>query len=91
MHIHFGFLLFHREENRQAEIKQLVSSGTIPSPGFIHGNASVETDGYPMGQVAAMINEILPAKTIVENMVEQAAEILSAGAAMVKARPMPKL
>mgnify|MGYP001336631169 CR=1 FL=1 len=37
-----------------------------------------------MGRVAAVINEVLPAKVIVDNMVNEAAEILQRGASLVK-------
>ena len=43
----------------------------------------MDTEPYPMGRVAAVIHEILPAKTIVENMVREAVEVLRAGGAMV--------
>lgn len=46
-----------------------------------------ETHGFAMGQVSALINDILPAKTIVEGMVEQAATIMRTRAATVNAVP----
>ena len=44
-----------------------------------------------MGRVAALIDEVLPAKVIVESMVEDAAEMLRRGGLMVKASAKSKL
>lgn len=54
----------------------------------MEGKASPETDMYAMGAVAAAIHDILPARVIVERMVNEAAEILSANATLVS---KPKL
>lgn len=76
------------EENRHAEIQDLTSRGIVPADGFKRPVTSngMDTEPYPMGRVAAVIDEILPAKTIVEDMVSQAAQILQAGSAMVTVR-----
>jgi NAD(P)H-dependent flavin oxidoreductase YrpB (nitropropane dioxygenase family) len=65
------------EDNRQDEIKRLTSAGKIPV-GFA-GDSDMETSSYPliMGQVAAMVNDVLPARVIVENMVKDAAKLLT--------------
>ena len=46
-----------------------------------------------MGKVAAVINEILPAKSIVDNimMVEEAVCVLENGNKLVERAPVPKL
>lgn len=44
-----------------------------------------------MGKVSALINEVLPAKVIVENMVEEAAHMLQLGGSLVKTGAKPKL
>ena len=44
-----------------------------------------------MGKVAAVINEILPAKFIVDNMVEEAVCALENGSKLVDRAPVPKL
>lgn len=80
----------YREENRQAEIKDLTSRGIVPNDGSNKrslGSANLDTEPYPMGRVAAVIDNILPAKVIVESMVNQAAEILHASGRMVTVRP----
>ena len=46
----------------------------------------LESYPYPMGQVSAVINDILPAKKIIDNMVNQAATILQHGSTLVKAQ-----
>ncbi|GJE98538.1 nitronate monooxygenase [Phanerochaete sordida] len=76
------------EENRQAEIKDLTSRGIVPADGFARPVTSngMDTEPYPMGRVAAVIDEILPAKTIVEKMVREAVEVLRVGGAMVTIR-----
>ena len=44
-----------------------------------------------MGRVAAAIHDVLPAKVIVENMVNDAVAILERGASLIKVSPSPKL
>lgn len=74
-----------REENRQAEIKELTSKGVIPAYEDLEKHPEKTIEGRPwlMGNVSAVINEILPAKTIVEQMVTEAAEVLTTNAAKV--------
>ncbi|KAF8159362.1 2-nitropropane dioxygenase [Crassisporium funariophilum] len=74
------------EENRQAEIKELTSKGVIPHYNELESHPEKSAQGRPwlMGSVAAVVNDVLPAKTIVDNMVATAAEILSNNASMVK-------
>jgi len=79
------------EENRQQEISELLASGKVPH--------SVEMDKHPekllqgrmwlMGQVAASIKDIKPAKEIVDELVTTAAKSL--GRAHDLIRPQAKL
>ena len=66
------------EHNRQAEIKELTAKGIIPNQHEVekHPEKSVTAVTFLMGNVAALINDILPAQTIVDNMVNDAAKIL---------------
>lgn len=80
-------ILPHREANRQAEIKELTSKGTVPFEADLEKNPSVGTTGrtFLIGSVSAVINDVLPAKTIVDNMVKEASERLRAGAGLLVA------
>ncbi|KAF9454358.1 2-nitropropane dioxygenase [Macrolepiota fuliginosa MF-IS2] len=80
-------------ENRQAEIKELTAQGVIPHYRELEKDSSKSIPGRPwlMGRVAAMIHEVLPAKVIVESMVDDAAAILERGASLVKVSPKTKL
>ncbi|KZS90771.1 2-nitropropane dioxygenase [Sistotremastrum niveocremeum HHB9708] len=73
------------EKNRQKEIVDLTSKGIIPHEAELqkHPEKSMEGRSWLMGTVAASINEVLPAKQIVDEMVRDAAERLSAGAKVV--------
>jgi hypothetical protein len=44
-----------------------------------------------MGRVSALINEVLPAKKIVDDMVNDAAAILEQNASLVKVSPRTRL
>ncbi|KAH9027763.1 2-nitropropane dioxygenase [Lactarius hengduanensis] len=66
------------EKNRQAEIKELTSKGIIPNEHELekHPEKSIQAVSFLLGNVAAVINDILPAQTIVDNIVNEAAKIL---------------
>ncbi|KAL4249859.1 Aldolase-type TIM barrel [Abortiporus biennis] len=66
------------ENNRADEIKDLTSKGIIPREYDLekHPEKQIEAAYYAMGLVAALIHDILPAKVIVERMVEDAAKII---------------
>ncbi|KAI0292258.1 2-nitropropane dioxygenase [Russula brevipes] len=66
------------EQNRQAEIRELTAKGIIPNQHEVerHPEKSVKAVTFMMGNVAALVNDVLPAQTIVDNMVSDAAEIL---------------
>jgi NAD(P)H-dependent flavin oxidoreductase YrpB (nitropropane dioxygenase family) len=66
------------EHNRQAEIKELTAKGIIPNEHEVnkHPEKSIQAVAFLMGDVAALIKDVLPARTIVDNMVNDAAKIL---------------
>ncbi|KAJ1564535.1 hypothetical protein HK405_014621 [Cladochytrium tenue] len=74
------------EENRADEIKRLCAEGKVPVTADIEklendenaDPAELAIKAFPMlmGQVAGAIDEILPAKVIVENMAREAVECL---------------
>lgn len=88
-------MLYHclRENNRQAEIKELLAKGIVPHVHELekHPEKSVEGRSWLMGRVSALIHDVLPAQVIVDNMVEEAAEVLSRGASKVKTAGKAKL
>ncbi|KAJ7255449.1 2-nitropropane dioxygenase [Mycena haematopus] len=67
--------------NRQAEIKELTGKGLLPHEVELekHPEKSVEGRPWLMGRVSSLINDVLPAKTIVDNMVRDAALQLQRG------------
>jgi len=77
--------------NRQEEIKELTSKGIIPNDEELrkHPEKSLAMRAWLTGRVAAMIHDVLPAKEIVETMVNDAARIMQGGAALVS--PKAKL
>ncbi|EJD53270.1 2-nitropropane dioxygenase [Auricularia subglabra TFB-10046 SS5] len=66
------------ENNRQEEIKALTSAGTIPVEDEVSKNPELSTKArtFLMGSVAARINDIKPAKQIVDEIVSDAAASL---------------
>jgi hypothetical protein len=74
-----------RENNRQAEIKELTSKGILPHERELQRHPEKSMEGRPwlMGRVAALITDVLPAQTIIDNMVSSAAELLQRGSSMV--------
>jgi hypothetical protein len=64
-------------ENRQDELKKLLERGEVPLDGT---NDAEKMAPYLMGQVAAAIKDVVPAKQIVEDMVTEAIEQLSQSA-----------
>jgi len=77
-----------RENNKQAEIKEFTSKGIVPVERDLekHPEKYIESLAWLLGSVAALVNDVLPAKTIVDNMVRQAAEILQQNAAKVNVK-----
>lgn len=84
----FTNICVDREFNRQDEMKELVSNGIVPRDKDLedHPEKLIASQPYAMGLVAAVIDDILPAKVIVENMVTEAARILKANATLVNPR-----
>jgi len=76
------------EHNRQAEIKELTARGIIPNQHELekHPEKSVAAVTFMMGNVAALVRDVLPAQTIVDNMVNEAAMILQERSKAVSVR-----
>ncbi|KAJ3482155.1 hypothetical protein NLI96_g7170 [Meripilus lineatus] len=77
---------WHNE--RREQLEEHIAKGEVPWNLELekHPEKMLESYPYPMGQVSAVINDILPAKKIVDNMVNQAATILQHGSTLVKAQ-----
>ena len=75
----------NRNNNRQAEIKELTSKGIIPVEHELekHPEKSLEGRTFLIGRVAALIDQVKPAKAIIDEMVTDAAKILTENAARV--------
>ncbi|KAL9106389.1 MAG: hypothetical protein Q9227_008590 [Pyrenula ochraceoflavens] len=80
----------HWEEERAAEIKELVNKGTIPvESDFEKMGDDIDDDTldnarpFLMGKAAAVVNERKPAKAIVDEMVSEAVVYLQKGNKMV--------
>jgi NAD(P)H-dependent flavin oxidoreductase YrpB (nitropropane dioxygenase family) len=71
------------EENRQEEIKLLCEQGIIPHEDHMEKHPETGAKGmkWLMGENSAVINEIKPAKEIVDEMVSTAARCIQTGAA----------
>ncbi|KAI0305824.1 2-nitropropane dioxygenase [Multifurca ochricompacta] len=76
------------EKNRQAEIKELTSKGVIPNQHEVekHPEKSLQAVTFLIGSVSALIHDILPAQTIVDNMATEAAKILEDRGKLVNVR-----
>ena len=77
-----------RNNNRQAEIKELTAKGVLPYEHDLkeHPEKSLEARAWLIGRVAALIHEVLPAKQIVESMVNDAAQIMQTNAARLSVK-----
>lgn len=77
-----------RNNNRQKEIQELTAKGIIPHDYDMERRPekSLESRAWLIGRVAAMINDVLPAQQIVDDMVSDAAKILLHGASLVTVR-----
>src|SRR6266850_248421 len=76
------------EQNRQAEIRELTGKGIIPNHHEMekHPEKSVQAVTFMMGNVAALIEDVLPAQAIVDNMVNEAARVLQDRSKLVSVR-----
>jgi hypothetical protein len=52
-----------------------------------HPEKSLEGRTFLIGRISSLINEVLPAQQIVDNMVNEAAKILTENAAKVTVKP----
>ncbi|KAB5589916.1 2-nitropropane dioxygenase [Ceratobasidium theobromae] len=76
------------ETKRQGEIAELTSKGIIPHEHELekHPEKSLAGRRFLMGNVAAVIKDVLPARTIVDNMVAEAVECINRGGTMIGGR-----
>jgi len=76
------------EKKRQAEIVELTGKGIVPHTRELenHPEKSLEGRAWLMGRVASEIHDILPAKTIIDNMVAEAVQRLQHGSRMLGQR-----
>ncbi|KAJ7917577.1 hypothetical protein B0H13DRAFT_2269479 [Mycena leptocephala] len=67
--------------NRQAEIEELTGNGKLPHEVELEKRPEISLENRPwlMGRVFALINDVLPAQVIVDNMVRDAAVQLQRG------------
>ena len=84
----FVCLSVHRNNNRQAEIKELTAKGIIPHEHELekHPEKSLEGRTFLIGRVSALIHEVLPAKVIIDNMINEAAKIIQENAARINVK-----
>jgi len=73
------------EENRQGEIKELTGKGIVPFEHDIEkkGPKLMREGAWLIGSVSALINEVKPAKEIIDDMVATAVERLQATSKLV--------
>ena len=78
------------EENRAADIKQLTAKGVIPVehdfenlPDDVDDDTIDNARPYLMGKTAAVVNEKKSAKAIVDELVNEASELLNKGHRMI--------
>ena len=78
-------ILTPRENNRQAEAKALLEQGILPAEKDLkeHPEKFLSSRPWLTGRVAAQIHEVLPAKKIIDDMVNDAAAILKHNASLV--------
>ena len=69
-------------EGRGAEIRELVEAGVVPMEHDMEKDRDVDFP-YLMGVVAASINDVKPAKDIVDGMIREAVEYLRVGSGYV--------
>lgn len=79
--------ILNREKNRQGEIKELTSKGKIPFDVELKKDPKLMSKrAFLMGSVSAVIHDVLPGKTIIDNMVKEAVERLQSTSRMVNAQ-----
>ena len=77
-----------RNNNRQAEIKELTAKGILPYEHDLkeHPEKSLEARAWLIGRVSALIHDVPPAKEIVESMVNDAVKIIQGNAAKISVK-----
>ena len=77
-----------RNNNRQAEIKELTAKGILPIEHDLkeHPEKSLEARAWLIGRVSALIHDVPPAKEIVESMVNDAVKIIQGNAAKISVK-----
>lgn len=71
-------------EQRPDQIKQLTDQGIVPMSQDLDDGKDIDMP-YLMGQVAAVIKDIKPAKEIVDDMVREACEAIRQGSSFMSA------
>jgi len=81
------------EENRKEEMKDILAQGVLPIDKDLekHPEKSLEARPWLLGKVSGLIDEVLPAKTIIDNMISEAAERIQATNKLVVGTPKAKL
>jgi len=76
------------EDNRKAEMQQLVKQGKIPHEVELERYPQKSADGrmWIMGKVAGSINDIKPARAIVDELVDTAAASLTRATSLISAK-----
>lgn len=76
------------EDNRKAEMQQLVKQGKIPHEVELERYPQKSADGrmWLMGKVAGSINDIKPARAIVDELVDTAAASLTRATSLISAK-----
>jgi len=92
MHVRKTPYVAEWEDKRQQDIKEMTSQGKIPHEEELekHPEKSLEGRMWLMGKVAGAINDIKPAREIVDEMVNTAAKSLDSANSLV-IRPKAKL
>lgn len=81
------------EENRQGEIKELTGKGIVPVEHEIEkkGREIMKERPWLMGSVSSVINDVKPAKEIVDEMIQGAVEHLQRAASLVSVQEKARL
>jgi len=74
-------------------MKEYLAQGKLPNDVELekHPEKGLKARPWLLGKVSGLIDEVLPAQTIIDNMVSEAAERLQAGSKFVVGVPKAKL
>ena len=78
-------------EAQPQKVKELTDKGVVPMAHDMEHQESEVDMPFLMGQVAAIVKDVKPAKQIVEEMVAQAVEMLQLGDTFIGSAPRSKL